>query len=228
MQELDHAIILSSDIPDVAPPKLGDPVRTGRPGRPRKYVDPQILENISVGRTMRTEIAEMHKSSARLIRRRLVEFGLSEPGPPVYTEHTDVNGDTIREYRRGQCSDLSTITDEELDELVLNARTQFPSFGRQMLDGYLMGMGHRVPRSRVVASLQRVTGESGSAPNRRLYRREYWVPGPNSLWHHDGQHGWFTSPKINLYSLSCRACTLENFYPWIHRRVFTTCTWSSC
>ena len=42
----------------------------------------------------------------------------------------------------------------------------------------------------VVESYLRVIGPPNNQfGNRRIERRVYSVPGPNTLWHHDGQHG---------------------------------------
>ncbi|KAF7343958.1 hypothetical protein MVEN_01685000 [Mycena venus] len=84
---------------------------------------------------------------------------------------------------------LSEISDEDLDSLILRLRSHFRRAGLAMLDGMLRRLGHRVPRERVRQSLLRID------PVRRIFerihirRRIYSVPGPNSLWHHDGQHG---------------------------------------
>lgn len=191
---LDQARTTSSDLPDAAPPTLGQRIMTGRPGRPRIHVDPTVLEGLNTGRTTRPQVAAHFHCGTRTIRRRLIEHGLSQPGPPVYDQQDNGDGTITRSYHPGVSSDLAHLTDPELDELMLQIHTQFPSFGRRMIDGYLLQMGQRVPRSRILASYTRVLGPSNQlfAP-RRLHRRVYSVPGPNSLWHHDGQHGTFSS-----------------------------------
>jgi hypothetical protein len=66
----------------------------------------------------------------------------------------------------------------------------FPNFGRQMLDGHFRFLGHHVPRSRILESYARVHGAPTTMFGaKRIQRRVYSVPGPNSLYHHDGQHG---------------------------------------
>lgn len=189
-EALDHATTASSDLPDAAPPALGQRIMTGRPGRPRIHIDPAALESLNIGRTTRPQVAERFQCGTRTIRRRLVENLLSPPGPPVYDQEDNGDGTITRTYYPGVSSDLAQLTDPELDELILQVHTQFPAFGRRMIDGYLLQMGQRVPRSRILASYARVIGppERTFAP-RRLFRRVYRVPGPNSLWHHDGQHG---------------------------------------
>lgn len=197
IEALDHATTASSDLPDATPPALGQRIMTGRPGRPRIHVDPAALAGLNVGRTTRPQVAAHFQCGTRTIRRRLVENQLSPPGPPVYDQEVNGDGTITRTYYPGVSSDLAQMTDPELDELMLQIHTQFPAFGRRMIDGYLLQMGQRVPRSRVLTSYARVVGPSERtfAP-RRLFRRVYSVPGPNSLWHHDGQHG-----APSLYSI---------------------------
>ncbi|KAG6860001.1 hypothetical protein C0995_000688 [Termitomyces sp. Mi166 len=123
-------------------------------------------------------------------RRRLIQYGLSRPGPPVYTQQQQPDGSIQRQYIPGVSADLSRLSDEDLDTLMLDIYEQFPSFGRRMIDGYLLRLGERVPCQRIIDSYSRAIGPTTStfAP-RRIQRRVYSVPGPNSFWHHDGQHG---------------------------------------
>ncbi|KAJ7913422.1 hypothetical protein B0H13DRAFT_1508395, partial [Mycena leptocephala] len=83
----------------------------------------------------------------------------------------------------------STILDWELDSLLLCLRTHFRRAGISMLDGMLRRLGHRVPQIRIRDSLCRIDPVHRVFQRIRIRRREYRVAGPNSLWHHDGQHG---------------------------------------
>jgi hypothetical protein len=65
----------------------------------------------------------------------------------------------------------------------------FPTFGRRMIAGHLRQLGHRVPTSRIRDSYYRVHGPPVSYSNTATGRQPYQVAGPNSLAHHDGQHG---------------------------------------
>ncbi len=65
------------------------------------------------------------------IRRRLLDYGLSLPGPPVYVEEILENGATHRVYSAGRSSNLSRLTDDEIDSIMLDIYEQFPSFGRR-------------------------------------------------------------------------------------------------
>ncbi|KAG6837599.1 hypothetical protein H0H93_007013 [Arthromyces matolae] len=186
---LDQASSLSSDLPDVQAHSLGGTLNTGCAGRPRIDIQPDDLAQLHTGRVPHSQIAALYGCNERTIRRRLVDYEISRPGPPVYTEYEDENGTLQRRYTPGVSADLSMLSDQELDAVILEIYEQFPSFGRRMIDGYLMSLGHRVPRQRIIDSYARVVGPTTAtfAP-RRIQRRVYSVPGPNSLWHHDGQH----------------------------------------
>ena len=93
---------------------------------------------------------------------------------------------------------LSTMTDGQLDNLLLHLRTHFRRAGITMLDGMLRQLGHRVPRNRIQASLLRIDPVHRVFNRIHIRRRVYSVPGPNSLWHHDGQHGEFNNKNNKL------------------------------
>ncbi|KAG5349600.1 hypothetical protein C0989_002863 [Termitomyces sp. Mn162] len=188
---LDDATLLSADYPDAPAPLLGtSTVSNGQPGCPRIDIQPDDLARLTSGRATHKQIAALYGCSARTIRRRLIEYGLSRPSLPVYTQHIQSNGSIQRQYAPGVSADLSQLSNEEFDAFILDIYEQFPSFGRRMIDGFLLSHGERVPRQRIIDSYSRVIGPTTStfAP-RRIQRRIYSVPGPNSLWHHDGQHG---------------------------------------
>ena len=176
--------------PDALPIMLGETVHSGKRGRPPVNIKPEDLTLLARGRTTMKDIADLYQCGARTIRRRMLEFGLSQSGPPVYTEQERDDGSVERSYSRGSCANLSQATDEELDAILISIYEQFPSFGKQMIDGYLMALGERVPRRRIEQSYLRVIGPPNNQfGNHRIERRVYSVPGPNALWHHDGQHG---------------------------------------
>ncbi|KAF7310367.1 hypothetical protein HMN09_00578700 [Mycena chlorophos] len=84
---------------------------------------------------------------------------------------------------------VSTLSDDELDAIILSLRAHYRRSGLRMLQGMLRVLGHRVPQERVRQSLLRVDPVRRIFERIRIRRREYRVLGPNSLWHHDGQHG---------------------------------------
>jgi hypothetical protein len=86
---------------------------------------------------------------------------------------------------------LSVINDEELDLIISQLRQQFTRAGITMLHGMLQQLGYRIPRERIRRSLYRIDPVHRIFGRIRIRRRTYSVAGPNSLWHHDGQHGMF-------------------------------------
>jgi hypothetical protein len=176
--------------PDAPPIMFGKTVQSSKRGRPPVEIRLEDLTLLASGRTTMKDIADLYQCGAWTIRRRMVDFGLSEPGPPVYTEQEQDDGSVERVYSRGSCTNLSQATDQELDAILISIYEQFPSFGKRMIDGYLMALGERVPRRRIEESYLRVISPPNNQfGNRRIERRVYSVPGPNALWHHDGQHG---------------------------------------
>jgi len=95
---------------------------------------------------------------------------------------------------------LSTLPDDTLDDLIIRLRSHFHRAGISMLDGMLRRLGHRLPRERIRESLMRVDPVQRVFQRIRICRRVYSVPGPNSLWHHDGQHGQHISPLLEFLS----------------------------
>ncbi|KAG2741006.1 hypothetical protein P692DRAFT_20700668, partial [Suillus brevipes Sb2] len=149
---LDAAVTSSSDPPDAPPVGLGSRATQGSVGRPPINIDRADLAVLNVGRVSHTRLAELYHCHPRTIRRRLLEYGLSAPGPPVYIDEPQLDGSISRTYNVGSSSDLSLLSDRDLDQLILNIYNQFPSFGRRMIDGYLLQLGERVPRRRIIES----------------------------------------------------------------------------
>ncbi|XP_060754200.1 uncharacterized protein LOC132864798 isoform X2 [Neoarius graeffei] len=80
----------------------------------------------------------------------------------------------------------STVDDAELDRMVIEIHRRHPNTGYKLMRGHLNARG-----SRVLESLRRVNAEGVHMRRLRLRvsrRRQYSVPGPNSLWHIDGNH----------------------------------------
>jgi len=195
IQCLDSAAHLSSDPPDAPPLQPSVHVHTGNVGRPTIHIPPGTLAT-ALGFRGPTHLASVFNCSARTVRRRALEYGLAEPGPPVYVEYEHDDGTTFKFYGGGN-DPISTLSDNDLDEITSQIVEIFPNFGRRMIDGHLQHLGHRVPRSRIQASYSHVHGAPASSFGpRRIQRRVYSVPGPNSLAHHDGQHGMLISFTI--------------------------------
>ena len=81
------------------------------------------------------------------------------------------------------------ISDAELDAVITELRSHFQRAGITMLDGMLRYLGQQVPRERIRQALLRLDPVHRVFERIRIRRRVYSVPGPNALWHHDGQHG---------------------------------------
>ncbi|KAI0308685.1 hypothetical protein OF83DRAFT_1073141, partial [Amylostereum chailletii] len=150
IEALNAAATSSSDLPDAPPPVLGQCVSTHARGHPRVNIDPQQFAVLSAGRARNTEIALAYACSSRTIRRRRLQFGLLTPGLPVYDDHIEQDGSILRTYHSGTASNLSALTDNELDQVILSIYHQFPSFGRRMIDGYLIELEERIPRQRIL------------------------------------------------------------------------------
>lgn len=99
IKALDDAIRTSSDTPDAPPITLGSRETTGSSGCPRVDISPGDLALLISGcRVTHEELARLYNCHPRTIRRRLLEYGLSQPGPPVYRDKTDEHGLTNRVY----------------------------------------------------------------------------------------------------------------------------------
>ncbi len=108
------------------------------------------------------DIAKLFGCSAKTIHRRIREFGL--------TVH-------------------SSISDRDLDNIFERFTQVHPANGQRMLFGHLRSLGIRLSRQRARDSLLRVDPHGVNLRLRlALHRRQYSVPGPNSLWHIDGHH----------------------------------------
>lgn len=160
--------------------------RRGR-GRPKVEIDSHLL---SYALDMRGPVGlgPVFGCCSRTVRRRALEYGLVLPGEPVYSDVYEDDG-TITRTWTSTTSPISVMTDDDLDREIAIILGNFPHFGRRMIHGKLLSLGHRVPIPRITESYLRVHGSPGTFGDRRIFRRVYWVPGVNSLWHHDGQHG---------------------------------------
>jgi hypothetical protein len=200
MADLEVAKTASTDEPDIPPAVHTTITHTGGRGRPRIEIDSDILAT-AYQLAGPARLSEVFGVSARTIRRRALEQEIVQPGNPVYVTFTDDEGNTTRVYTSATGSQ-STLTDEELDTIMLDILTTSPSFGRRMIDGHLHYLGQHVPRRRIQESYACVNGPPVAAFGlRRIQRRVYRVAGYNSLQHHDGQHGKFIFLLTMYHSL---------------------------
>lgn len=187
VEALEDACLQSADPPQVAPLIITHRQPQGKNGRPRVEVDETFLA-FALQLRGPAGVASELGCSARTIRRRALEQGLVQPGAPVYVDQTQADGTMHRVWSSNNPSS-SDISDEELDGEMANILQIFPNFGRRMISGHLLSHGIQVVRERIRASYLRVHGAPAIFGDRQIRRRVYSVPGVNSLWHHDGQHG---------------------------------------
>ena len=111
--------------------------------------------------------------SLRTVRRRMNEFSLS-----------------VR-------SSYSDIDDDELKRAVQQIKVNFPCSGYRIIDGLLRQRGICVQQLRLREVVQSIDPHGITVRLADLVqRRRYSVPGPQSLWHLDGNH------KLIRYVLS--------------------------
>ncbi|KAG6848987.1 hypothetical protein H0H93_012214 [Arthromyces matolae] len=185
---LNHAATTSGDSGNAQQVNAVYRVYTGRPGRPRTHIANNILSEALQLRGP-THLGPVFDCSPRTVRRRALEDGLVEPCPPVYISYEDEETGEMLRFYQSSTAPMSQLTDDALDLVMRHILEIFPSFGRRMITGQILEMGHRVSRARIRASYERVMGAPAGLNVRLVGRRTYSVPGPNSLWHHDGQHG---------------------------------------
>jgi hypothetical protein len=173
-------------------------------GRHRLEIRPQFLDSALKLRGP-TGIAKSLGCHPRTVRRRGLEAGLLALAGPVRRHEVQADG-RIAQIWQSTTSQISPISDnpEALDAQVADILQLFPDFRREMIGGALLARGFRVPRNRIEASALRVRGIPPLFGERLIERRVYSVPGVNSLWHHDGQHGKFKCyPDLILPTYSC-------------------------
>lgn len=161
----------------------------GKRGRPRVEIDPTFLAYATQLRGP-SRLAPALNCSARTIRRRMLEQRLVEPGAPVYVDETTEDGEVQRVWTSSTPA-VTDISDEELDHEIFAILQVFPRFGRRLIAGHLQSKGIRVIRERIRGAYLRVHGSPAIFGDRTITRKVYSVPGVNSLWHHDGQHGMY-------------------------------------
>lgn len=193
-ERLFRASVQSSDPAPHSPfivPGASSP-STGRRGRPAAHIDEGLLRHLTASNYGPAEIARFFGRSTRTITRRQESLGLREPGKPpqefTYVVCTDTQDKTLVVRHNTHRPRLSDLSDLELDGEVSNILRDHPRYGRTMLMAALRTRGHRVPRTRVEQSYLRVFGPPRVFGSREIVRRSYYVPGANSLWHHDGNH----------------------------------------
>ncbi|KAG6850294.1 hypothetical protein H0H93_015236 [Arthromyces matolae] len=188
IEALDIAATQSQDPPTIPPLLTTHTIHSGRRGRPKIEINVDILAQALEYRGS-THLGSVFGCSSRTVRRRALDNGLAQPGPPVYITYEDEESGELLRWYSSSTPTMSTLSNDELDAAVRSILEVFPSFGRRMITGHLRHHGHRVSRERLRQSYERVMGAPAALTHRVIERRRYHTAGPNSLWHHDGQHG---------------------------------------
>ncbi|KAJ7186391.1 hypothetical protein C8R46DRAFT_1157838 [Mycena filopes] len=175
---------------------------TGSRGRPAYDIDPEFLRWAYSQRSTSgiARFLGVHRSTVRAA---LLAHGIAVPqqqpanlsfqdNPPNQDGAADNEGPGISSYT----GPLSTISDDDLDDLLIRLRRHYRRAGITMFNGMLRRLGHHVSRERIRQALIRVDPVQRVFQRITIRRRTYHVPGPNSLWHHDGQHG-LPSSELN-------------------------------
>ena len=139
----------------------------GQRGRPRFEISREQIDFFLEQNFTSKDISCLMGVSESTVKRRIREFGIN--------------------VRDGYCD----FNDEQLDRLVLQFLTEFPNSGYRRMTGFLLSAGHRVQQRRVRESMRRVDPNGvflRAIEIRTVRRRRYQVPGPQALWHIDGNH----------------------------------------
>ncbi|XP_014671668.1 PREDICTED: uncharacterized protein LOC106812336 isoform X1 [Priapulus caudatus] len=138
-----------------------------RAGRPGFVIHREQLEFLLDYNFKVTDISRMLGVSLSTINRRLQEFNLA----------------ARQKY--------ALLTDAELQALVTDAVRQFPNSGYRMIQSHLSSQGIKVQEYRIRSAIRCVDPEGvlqRALQISFIQRRCYSVPGPNCLWHIDGNH----------------------------------------
>lgn len=188
------------------PPAVVWDEHTGHRGRPKKRINEEFLRS-AVQFYGPTKIARFLGVDKSVVEREIEEYGL------VHT--------WSRRFR---------ITDpEDIQHLVLNALSRNPEYGSRILKVSIkVTTSLNIARERILQAMPfRRRGRHG--PPRR---RRYSVLGPNSIWHHDGQHGKPQSLFLTFYDLILTTIIRPNCMGYchlcLHRWLLALHYWHSC
>lgn len=80
---------------------------------------------------------------------------------------------------------VASLSDSDLKQKVLEIKRTLPEVGESIILGQLRSMGYKVTRWRVRETLRSTDPVNVALrwPGGATARRQYSVPGPNSLWH---------------------------------------------
>jgi hypothetical protein len=199
---LEEAVALARDDMEGVPMPLARREARAGAGRPRVHIDKNLLSYACQGMTLK-DIGDMVGCSARTVRRRLLEYNLAQPAPPVIQEVVQPDGTMAKEWHpTGPTRFILRDDPERLDGLVREILESFPNYSLEFVRAGLRSEGyHHVARHLIRDSMTRVRGLQARFVNRPIERRVYSVPEVNSLWHHDGNHSKFPGYSFQLSAL---------------------------
>ena len=135
--------------------------QSGSRGRPRIAISREMIETFEEMGFTFTQTANILGVTTQTLRHRQREFGMSV-GPTRYSE----------------------IDDSDLDLVVAQILATTPEIGERFVIGALTSRGLRVQRWRIRSSILRVDPVGRACRRRRtIFRRQYNVRAPNSLWY---------------------------------------------
>ena len=124
---------------------------------------------------------------------------------------------------------LSSISDTDLDDFIIWLCCHFRCTGISMLDGMLCRLGQKILCECIRALLMRIDPMQRVFQCIQIQRWIYFVAGPMSLWHHDGQHGIFILSCYSQADLKWKKFdSLGHHDTWLHWWLFPIDYWSSC
>ena len=140
-------------------------VSHGTAGRPSFDISYSLLKTLLEDGFAVPNISGILGVSISTVRRRMSAFHLS-----------------IREM-------YTSISEDDLKRAISDIQFSHPNWGNRLMYGYLISIGIRVPFHRVREAQAQIDPEGSFLRRLRfLNRRRYSVPGPQWLWHIDGNH----------------------------------------
>ena len=97
----------------------------------------------------------------------------------------------LHEYNLSIKNSYASLSDQELDDIVIEISSQFKNCGYKAMQGHLLARGFKLQEERVRQSMRRTDPEGTFVRALQLkvtHRRVYNVQGPLALWHIDGNH----------------------------------------
>ncbi|KAF8174024.1 hypothetical protein K438DRAFT_1479756, partial [Mycena galopus ATCC 62051] len=111
-------------------PVIVQTIRSGGPGRPRIHIDPDFLP-WAYGQRPTAGITRFLRLGRTTVRNALLEYGIAEPQQTPSQPTASFTGP------------MSSISDDDLDMLLLRLRTHYRRAGLSMLNGMLRRLGLR-------------------------------------------------------------------------------------